>query len=113
MNADLDFAAAMDAVITDASMRREIDRAPAETLARLGLDVSTLAPAQASPAMVAPPYVPVGAPAKPVMVAPPYVAVGPAARPVMVAPPYVAVGPAVKPVMVAPPYVAVGPRVTR
>jgi hypothetical protein len=93
MDENRDFAAALDAVITDAELRREIDRAPAETLARLGLDVTALQPAEAKPVMVAPPYVPVGPATKPAMVAPPYVPVGPATKPAMVAPPYVPVGP--------------------
>ena len=97
MNAIGDFAATLDAVITDPALRREIDQAPAATLARLGFGVSTAPVPAASVSHVAPPYVAVGPSVErtpaPSMFAPPYVAVGPAAPPSMVAPPYVAVGP--------------------
>jgi hypothetical protein len=71
-----DFAATLDAIITDPALRRDLDRAPEATLARLGFDVATSPAAAAGPALVAPPYVPVGAAVKPAMVAPPYVPVG-------------------------------------
>ena len=73
----LDFASALDAIITDPALRRELDRAPLATLAKLGFDAAELPPAQPGPAMVAPPYVPVGRSGKPIMVAPPYVPAGP------------------------------------
>jgi hypothetical protein len=63
MDKNNDFAAALDAVITDPNLRKEIDRAPAETLAKLGVDASPAAeakPAARPPVMFAPPYVPVG-----------------------------------------------------
>jgi hypothetical protein len=114
---DSKFADALDRIVTEPELRRELDRAPIQALADLGInlteeqrrDIAARSNKPSPHQVVAPPYVPIAgvAPAYvPIAgVAPPYVPIAGVAPPYVpiagVAPPYVPIA------GVAPPYVPI------